>query len=410
MNQNWTNPLLYQTRYILIAVVTIVGGVVGGASLSHAAPLGTISTREPPKGIPVGIFRIDPKITVTSRWDDNVYKTATDERSDLIVHIKPTIRLVTHWLRGVFDLSYQSVINQYKISEHENHINQKLNVKVGLVPSKKSKIDLEYDILLEHDERGAPASTSIEKSLGPNRWLTRSLKGGFNYHLNRMSSELKLEYAERRSLNNAQSSQDRHWNDGGLTLSWSLAAKTDLLLELGRKEIVYDMASKQESNSEEMRLLVGAAYKTIKKIESNIKIGMTAKKFAYAAEQDHSSSSWESGVTWSPRRRTKLKFSSTRNFQESGEAASSYVSTKFHTDIKHDLRPRFSFLSSLELSNSQYKNAKQDDYWSGTLGLEYRMPHNFLLNAEFSHKIKRSTTAGAEYDSNGLLLSVVGTL
>ena len=407
-------PVGHHKRVLLHPILLVVAGiVVGGASLL-SLPNGSQGASSGPKGIPLGIFRVHPEVELSNRWEDNVYKTETDQHSDLITEIKPTIKLITHWSQHVLTLAYDASIERYHSIGSENNTNHQATLDFTLVLPTRRRItlDLGYALLVEHDERGTPESSPLTSSgttfVGPNRWIQQTLTASTEIPFNRLSAVLSLEHATRQSTNNDQSSQDRYWNDAGLTLNWDLTAKTKLLTELGHKQIIYDTSPLLDSD--ESRLLLGLTWQATGKTTGSLKFGSTSKQFDNDSDKNSKEITWESGIAWSPRKRTTVNFASSRGFQDGGEAAEHYIETTFQVDLKHDLRRNWSLLSSLDYGTSDFPSVRNENTLDSTLGFEYRMRRWFILNAEFAHKIKRSSVTDGGYDSNGLLLSLEGKL
>lgn len=398
-------PTGHRKRVLVRPVFLVMTGVVVGGAFLLGTPQS--SHGGTPKGIPLGIFRAHPEVTLVSRWDDNVFKTATDQHSDMIAQIKPVIRLVTHWAsKNQFTMSYTATVERYSKLKGENSNNQQVDLDLILVlPARRVEFDLGYSLLKEQDKRGTPESTSLEE---PGRWLQHSLTAATNIKFNRLDTKLKLEHAERSSANDGPSDQDRYWNDAGFILNWDLTAKTHLLTELGHKIIVYDQSPLLDST--ESRLLLGINWQATGKTEGKLKFGSVTKLFENDTENDSTEVTWESGIAWNPQERTRLNFSSNRGFHEGGEQAEHYVSTQVKVDLKHDLRPNWSLLGELDFSKNVFVPVRRDNYWNGKLGLEYQLRRWFVLNAEFARNIKHSSVAETEYVSNGLLLSLTGTL
>ena len=450
-------PTGYKKRVPVRPFFLFVTGVVVGGTFLLESPKSTQGAT--PKGIQIGIFRAHPAMTLVNRWDDNVFKTATHQQSDVIAQLEPVIRLVTHWEKNQLTLSYTATVERYGELKGENSANQEAKMDLILVfPARHTTLNFGYVLQIERDKRGSPESSFMELSAledqaagneaiaEPNRWLQHTLNVSTKFKLNRLSSTLKLEHSERRATNDVQTSQDRYWNDGGLVLNWDLAAKTQFLTELGHRETVYDIDPLMDStesrimldihwqwkpktqlstelghkkfvygmspllDSTESRIMLGINWKVTGKTVGNLKFGSVTKLIENDPKKNSTVVSWDSNISWNPQERTELNFSSHRAFHEGGEQAEHFVSTQLQVDLRHALRPNWSLLSGLDFNKSVFEPIRSESYWNSTLGLEYQMRRWFALNAEFTHQIKHSSVPNAEYDSNGLHLSLTGTL
>ncbi len=382
---------------ILTLLLLVGGGVVGETA-----------TKGKPRGIPMGIFRIHPKMLVESRWEDNIYKTETDTRSDFLVKINPTIQLITHWKKNEFSATYTGEVERYREHDLENNSGHKVNVDLKLVPSKRVEFGLGYEFLLEHEDRGTLGSSALVANLGPNKWQQHGVTGMGQYTFHRLRAKLNAGHFNRISVNNAQYTQDRYWNDTALTLMWALAPKTALLTEFGWKDIHYD--NSPLLNSDEARLLLGVTWKATGKTEGRLKFGAVEKSFEFDDDADHRTVSWDAEVVWHPQTRTQVNFAANRNFQEGEAGAEHFIETGFRTALKHYLRPRWHLTSGLGFTNGNYDGGREEDYWNGEVGMEYRLPRWFTLSAEYMHDTKRSSEDDADYDSNAVLLSILGEM
>ncbi|MBF0367834.1 MAG: outer membrane beta-barrel protein [Magnetococcales bacterium] len=366
-----------------------------------------VAEEQRPRGIPVGIFRAIPEMRITSSWEDNIYKTEDGTRSDLIFLIEPAIELVTHWRKNRFSVTYGAEFERYWNLNSENNTGHELNMDLELIPNRKLQFNLGYQFLLEHEDRGVPGAGQVVAELGPNKWRKQALTASTQFTFNRVRALVDLGVSERISRNNDQESLDRQWTDAGLTMMWALAPKTALLTELGWRDIRYDRSPLLDS--EEMRLLAGITWKARAKTEGRLKVGATNKSYELNPDQDATTMTWEADVIWKPRERTQVNFAAIRSFQEGEEGADHYVSTQLKADVKHALRRRLSLTGGLSASRSDYEE-REEDYWTAEVGLQYRFPRWFTLDFQFIHAIKRSTEVGDDYDSNAIMLSLIGSL
>ncbi|MEO5339260.1 MAG: outer membrane beta-barrel protein [Magnetococcus sp. MYC-9] len=375
---------------------------------------GSPTPHRSPRGMAFGSFRAFPEVTATTRWDDNVYKTATDPRSDMMTQIKSAIKLLTHWAQNRLEVGYGVTVKRYQELVTEDNTDQMFSVNTHLSPSRRLEFDLGYTRSLEHDERGEPGKASVKFAnlfstpVGPNAWQQDSFKGTSRLKLRRLTTEFSLEHAERQSLNNNQSVQDRTWNDGGLLFKWALTSKTSLLTEIGQKTTVYDLSPNLDST--ETRVLGGISWRATARTESQTKMGITTKSLTQDSSKDNKSLTWDSTFSWQPQSRTRFNFSSRRGFQQSEDLNESFVSSGMQFGIKHTLATDWNLSAGVDVNQSVYETAKEEIFWTSRAGTEYKLPNWFSLGMEFVRKTKQSTVPGGEFESNGLMFTLTGAL
>ncbi|MBF0399291.1 MAG: outer membrane beta-barrel protein [Magnetococcales bacterium] len=366
------------------------------------------------RGLNFGAFRAFPEISSTVRWDDNVYKTATNTRSDTITQIKSAMKLLTHWAQNRLEGNLEANIKRYQELKTEDNTDQKFSLNAHLAPTRRVEFDLSVSRSLEHDERGEPGKASVQTPslfsapVGPNAWQQDSFKGTSRLKLRRLTTEFSLGHAERISLNNNQFTQDHTWNDATLLFRWALTPKTSLLAEIGQKETVYDVSPKLDNT--ETRLLAGISWKATARTESQTKIGITNKSLTNAQGKNNRSLTWNSTASWQPQSRTRFNFVSNRSMQMSEDQNEAYVSSGVQFGIKHTLAVDWDLLASVDLNQSVYETAKEENFWTSKAGMEYKLPNWFSVGTEFVRKTKQSTVVGGEYGSNALMFTLTGAL
>src|SRR5210317_1658920 len=48
-------------------------------------------------GVEIGALRLLPKLTISGVYDDNIFATRTNTKSDRILHLMPSLDLSSHW-------------------------------------------------------------------------------------------------------------------------------------------------------------------------------------------------------------------------------------------------------------------------------------------------------------------------
>ncbi|MEO5333570.1 MAG: outer membrane beta-barrel protein [Magnetococcus sp. YQC-5] len=387
-------------------LVGVVCALVTGSAIIIAQGVGRADESGKPKGIPLGNFRVHPEIQVTTRWEDNIYKTATNPQSDEIVLIKPQVKMNKQGKKSKLSLAAALEAEYYNNYSLEDNYGYQFKLEYGLEPNRRLKLNAGYDYLVEHEDRGSPGTLAAPASLGPNQWLQQVWKVSTNYTKNRLQAGLNLGHGERTSGNNNQSLQNHSWNEVGASAKWAFFPKIGLLLETGWKGIQYDIQPVMDSR--EVRLQTGATWRVTKKTSGTVKIGMTTKQFDAKTTPTGSTLSWEGEVEWHPMTRTSVNVNLGRRFQEGATGA--YVATNYRVKLDHELRPRLNVLTGISLDTNMYDTGLLERYWKTDLGLKYQFPRWFALDAGWFRSVKESTQPTANYESNGVLFTLTGTL
>ncbi|MBF0173874.1 MAG: outer membrane beta-barrel protein [Magnetococcales bacterium] len=393
-----------------ITQVRATGSRIPGAALLLPFLLGPAQPgiANEPRGIPVGIFRTKPKVTLSSTWENNIYKSQDHESSDFIHGIEPEITLVTHWRKDSYQLSWKGKHQDYLNHNLEDRTDHTLSAKAEWSPNRKTVITMEYQFKDEHDERGAPGTGSVNPATPPNEWFENILSGSTQWTSGRFRTVLDLEWGYRESENNGQSSQDRYWDELGLTLMYALAPKTKLLVETGLKDITY--ATAPENNSLESRVLAGVTWSATAKTEGGFKLGAMHKEMDDDAKEDGNGITLSSDVTWKPLSRSSVHLLASRGFDEGETGSEHFIATDFKVDASHDIRPKIKLKGDMGFNNSDYSGPRNEDLWSAGVGLDYKLPKWFFVTGRLGHSTKKSTEADADYDSDLFTIALTGSL
>ncbi|MFO0388997.1 MAG: outer membrane beta-barrel protein [Alphaproteobacteria bacterium] len=73
-----------------------------------------------PQGIRLGGLMVSPGIEVSSTYDDNIFRTTTGEKSDLITSVKPAIGIQSNWDRHALFFGAEGEFGFYKNYTSEN--------------------------------------------------------------------------------------------------------------------------------------------------------------------------------------------------------------------------------------------------------------------------------------------------
>ena len=361
-----------------------------------------------PRGIPVGILRTKPKMTISSTWEDNIYKSQDNPTGDFIAGIEPEISLVTHWHKDTYHVTWNGKHQNYLNHNLEDRTDHTLSAGAEWSPNRKTVLSLEYQFKDKHDERGAPGTGAVNSATGPNEWFDNTLSASTQFTFGRFRTVLDLKRSYEESQNNDKSIQDHFWDDANITLMYALAPKTKLSVETGLKDITYD--SDPSKDSLESRILAGVTWTATAKTEGGIKIGAMHKEMDAEDQPDGNGLTFSSDITWQPLTRSRLHLLASRGFDEGETGSEHFIATDLKLDASHDIRPKIKLKGDLGFNNSDYAGPKNEDLWSAGVGLDYKLPKWFFVTGRLGRSMKRSTEAQADYDSDLLMIALTGSL
>ncbi len=356
------------------------------------------------RGIPVGIFRIKPKLSVASKYDDNLYKHETNRVGEKTLTITPVVQFSTHWKKTAFEVNYRTSLVRHEKRESEDTADHNMGAKLTLNPTRQIEITAGADYAFNHDKRGAPDTTTTGFDTPPDDWQETGLNAGIQLTHNRLRTLLDWDYGfkEKQDLGH-------YWHQVGLKLMFALAPRTSLLTQTSVKDIIYENTSVGR-NSRENTIQAGLEWSGAAKTTGAFAMGYTQKAYQAGGGQDDGAMTMTGNVGWSPTTRSKLNLTTKREFNEGGATAANYVTTDVALGLNHQLRSFLTLNSNLSYTLNDYSSNLENDVYKGSLGFDYRFPRWFTLSGTYNRTNQNSNTVGSSYDANDVMVTISGGL
>ncbi|WP_161958677.1 outer membrane beta-barrel protein [Ferruginivarius sediminum] len=125
----------------------------GGAEAPMRAPE---EGEGPYKGLRLGSFLVDPGISVTETYDDNIFAQKTGEEDDLITIVSPTLDVRSDWERHAVGFRAGADIAFYGENQDEDYQDAFVGLNGRYDLSSTSNIFAGLDFAREHEERDSP--------------------------------------------------------------------------------------------------------------------------------------------------------------------------------------------------------------------------------------------------------------
>ncbi|MEK9968509.1 MAG: outer membrane beta-barrel protein [Ferrovibrio sp.] len=380
-----------------------------------------LSRRRPdydPVGVRVGGFMLYPELGVQESYNSNVFATTSNEKSDFITAITPSLDLRSNWNNHALNLHADSSVVRYWDYDRENYTDYTL--------SADGRVDVLRDLRLfggagyqiRHEPRSSPDNQSGTE---PTEYSVAATNLGVEKEFNRLSLRLdgkaeRYEYDNVRNSSGAvidQSGRDRDQYEVGLKAGYEIAPlrKVYLMTKYNTRE--YDKLT-GGFNRDSDGYLIGAG----------TQYDLTGLIFldAYAGyrRQDYSDTrlsqidGWASGikVTWNVTRLTTITATLDRDIQETTQSNSpGYFQTRSELRADHELLRNLILTASVGYQNDDFEGiSRDDDYYLAGLGAKYLINRNFTLSGGYSYRTRESNVAGSDFDENVVMLRLSSQL
>jgi hypothetical protein len=204
-------------------------------------------------------YEFSPTLSIglTEKYNDNIYLTNENRKSDFITTISPGIDLSYKSMRTELMLGYHPGFNYYASHSDRNNVSHALNFGALVKFSERLTLSVKDSFIKSEDSQDI--RTVYEGSLQRNiKRQINSLSGDLAYKISpRLTSTLSGGYSDTRTSGSSSSTGDLKSYSAGLSLSYLLSERTSINANYRRSE--YDYVSNDDSSSDAYTL--GISYK-----------------------------------------------------------------------------------------------------------------------------------------------------
>ena len=374
---------------------------------------------EGPGKVPLGNgVNLIPVLTVTEKYDDNIFSAETLPKSSWITVFSPSLALEAESKANKFSLTYLLESAFYHDSSTDDYLDHFVDGGAHIVASKRIRFDLRGGYHQSHDDRGTGlsegAGTGVTK---PDKW--DDWNAGASIDLGAQDAMFGLildgDYVSKRFSNNLTTTASRDLDriNTGVTLLYQVMPKTALIAHVTYDDLKYKtiLSGGTDLDSQEYRYHGGLMWEATAKTTGRIEVGYQQKKFAAASRTDFSGISWEGAITWKPQTYSTLDFiTSTKSTESNGTG--DVIENKDVTVIwAHQWGKRLSHDAMVYFARNDYPpTTRRDNLLNAGFGLNYQLLRWLGIGARYDYSKRSTNEAGSNYKRNTYSLNLTGTL
>ncbi len=387
---------------------------------NQASETSTKKTLKKKPGHHTDSFRIRPSITLTQRYEDNVFYANEGELSDWITEISTQLKMDSTWDRHSIRLNAGASIGSYLEYDSENHkdywikadgrydLAQNTNAFGGISSSRKHE--------------GRDAEDAVLGGLEPTIYHAHGAHAGIKTKLGDTTYQFgsTLESLDYRNVGSGTAllfndDRDRDLLSYGLRATHRLNEQYAIFAQGLHVSRDYDLRSDSEGfrrDSDGYRLAVGAKRNTPDGSQMEAYIGLLAQQYDDTRFQDVEEFDFGGKASLTLGQATKISGKLEHALNETTEPASpGYLFTSLSGKLEHKVSPRLIPYASASHGLSDYlQTAREDNTFSAELGAKYFVTPNAYIITGFRHSQRDSNDAGLttgsyDYQRNAWFLS-----
>lgn len=403
-----------------------VGLAAADASVDFFSRNRNVSVRQRPRpdyeasGIRAGTFLVYPKVEVSSEFDDNIYAVASDETSDLILHLRPELAVESNWSQHFATLYARGAINRHRDFGTEDRDEFGLGGLSRLDVSRWSSLSLGAELNRSFEARTSPNAPST--SVRPITLDTRTAfaAGAVTSGRVKLTSRVdvrRLDYGDGRDGVGRVIAQDQRDRDvvsllGRVDLAASPDAAVFVQVTGNRRD--YDRPgtlANPARDSQGAEVLAGAGFELSALVRGELAVGYLRQDFENPVYADAARFGGRAQIEYFLSPLTTVTLGAGRTLEDAATlGAGGYVASSGSITVDHELLRNLILNGRLTVASDRYAGIdRRDGRRAASLGATYLVDRRLGLSAAIS-SLKISSD-GAERDQdfkvNRLALSLV---
>jgi hypothetical protein len=358
------------------------------------------------RGIRVGTVLLYPALDISAAYDDNIYATKNNAKSDVVFQTRPELKVESNlprhafWLRG--DVLNGTYIDHAKENRTDYYIGGGTRIDIQRTTNWNTNIEYQKDT----EDRGSPDADGA--AVEPVNFRRFQADSALRYRPGRFNIEAGGIFENYNFDNVAligggfQNNKDRNRDvaAGYGRLGYDISPGYELFA-LGMYSITNyaqhfdDDGFDRDSHGYQAE--AGARFEVTNVISGEASVGYLSRDFFDGRLPGVSGVSTEAKANWYLTRLTTLNFTASRRAQETTLfGAAGYIDSVFGAGVDHELRRNLILSADLRYDNRDYVGVvRTDDQYEARMRALYLLNRNYSVAGEY-HFYDRNSSVGSE--------------
>ena len=339
-----------------------------------------------------------PKLNTTVEYNNNIFATGVNERSDTIWHVTPEVDVTSNWSRHALDAYVRGTINRYQSVSTENTNDYSIGGTGRLDVLRNAQVNAGVDFSRMTEPRTSAASLGQSR---PVQYELASvyLSGAREFNRLRVSGRLDV-----RNFNylNKTGNNEQHDRDHQLTIltgraDYAISPDTALFVQLASNDRSYRLSATpsvlatypgfQNRTSNGVEALVGANFELSATARGEIGVGYLHQSYDNSKFSSTSGFGARAQVEWFPTQLTTVTLTGSRTIEDAGiVGASGYLSTNVGAQVDHELLRNVIVSAQAGYGNDDYQGIdRKDRRLSAGVSATYLLNRSVGVTVGYNH-------------------------
>lgn len=368
------------------------------------------------KGIEFGSFLMLPVLDVSQHYNDNVFASATDRRSDWITRIAPEVKFRSRFTNHQLNLTAKAEQSFYREYTSDDHFDFTLAADGRYDIDRNWKLTGILDASQTHEDRGSPDDAGGKEQTrlrtGTAKFGTEKTTGRFGFKLD--GEAIRRNYQDVEGANSAIINQDDRDRDElrlSTELSYELFPGYSAVVEGTVNDRKYDdrlddQGFNRSSHGSTVRAGIGVDISEL--VRGDFLIGYMNQNYKDARFDTIDGFSMKASFNWTPSRMTVVIPTLERSIQETTTVnASGMVRTGGSLTVRHELQRNIILTAIGSAYNEKYRGTTRDNwsYDSRVRGQWFLSP-NYYIGGEAGYRERTSKVDSEAFHQTVVLFRV----
>jgi hypothetical protein len=367
-------------------------------------------------GVHLGGFFAYPSLRTSEIYDDNIFVTPSDKRSDFITEIAPELSLESNWNNHALNFDAGAAAGYYATHTGEDYVDYHFGTDGRLDLTRDDQLTAAFNYRHAHEDRSSPDDVQGKR---PTEYDLYHGEVGDQNRFGRFTLKLDSQLNRYKYFNNEtdsgtsidNSDRDRLATLHSVTLSYEIVPDYDAYVRASYNRQDYDSNQDNQGfdrSSQGFETVVGLAIDLGGVTRADVFAGYLTQFYQDSAFDTVSGPSFGGSLVWNPTGLTTVTATVARTLQETTqEGAAGYFSTETLINIDHELLRNLILNAFGGFTNNDYQGiSRNDDIWTGGAGAEYLMNHYASIDLKYRYDTRDSSQSDENYERNLILLSL----
>ncbi len=396
-----------------IALVCIAGGAVAQDPGRGEFVRDRARPEIDPLGVRLGSFLLYPALSTGLVYNDNVFATQNNTKSDFIATVVPRFDLRSNFGRHELRLTAEAEAGRYFDNTSENYVDYNLAGTGRLDVGTEGAFTGGFGHRRAHEGRGDPDSqVNVNDRDEPILYTVTGGNAGYRQGFGRFNASIRFgadfldfQDVERRNATTvAQDFRNRWIYQTQARLGYEILPGYEAFLRGTHTAIAYDRRDPAgfQRDSDGFEAVVGARLDITGLIVGEVFAGYLERDYDDARLKDFDGLTFGGRLDWAVTQLTTVYGIARRSVLETTRFnASSIEQTLFAVGVDHELLRQFIVDAQLRRITDVFQGVSiEDQYWRATVGGTYTFNRNMFVNAGYTYETRDSDAVGRDYDAN----------